>query len=59
MQPQLISLLHGTPLGDRLEFGMLACFTCKASCDAPANRPYLEEFVFTQTEPREAWLPKV
>mmetsp|Transcript_90170 Transcript_90170/g.227012 ORF Transcript_90170/g.227012 Transcript_90170/m.227012 type:complete len:457 (-) Transcript_90170:116-1486(-) len=58
VQPQLISLLHGTSLADRLEFGTMCCYTCRASCDPPQDRPYVEEFVYVQAEPREAWLPK-
>lgn len=59
VQPQLIALLCGTSdMVDRLEFGTICCYTCRASCTAPSERPYLEEFAYVQAEPRDAWLPK-
>lgn len=58
VQPQLITLLSGTDLADRLDFGTICCFTCKGSCSAPDSQPYLEEIAFVQGEPREAWVPQ-
>jgi len=59
VQPQLISHLYGTSsIAERLEFGTMCCFTCRWSCDPPEDKPYAEEFVYVQGEPREAWLPR-
>lgn len=59
VQPMIMSLLQGTgPLSERLDFGTILCYVCEKSCDSPTEAPYLEEFVYVQPEPREAWLPK-
>eukprot|EP00928_Gymnodinium_smaydae_P008259 TRINITY_DN13002_c0_g1_i1.p2 TRINITY_DN13002_c0_g1~~TRINITY_DN13002_c0_g1_i1.p2 ORF type:complete len:523 (+),score=144.50 TRINITY_DN13002_c0_g1_i1:173-1570(+) len=60
VQPQLISLLAGTPLADRLDYGVICCFVCSESCCASSERssPYLEEVAVVQGEPQEAWLPR-
>jgi hypothetical protein len=58
VQPQLIALLMGTPLADRLDYGVICCYTCRNSCDPPASSPYLEEFAYVQPEPVDGWLPK-
>ncbi len=43
VQPQLISLLTGSPFADRLDFGILCVFTCRESCVLADGGPYLEE----------------
>jgi len=59
VQSMLISALRNTTeLAERLDFGSIFCWTCEGTCDPPADQPYVEEFVFVQAEPREAWLPK-
>mmetsp|Transcript_11775 Transcript_11775/g.37762 ORF Transcript_11775/g.37762 Transcript_11775/m.37762 type:complete len:254 (+) Transcript_11775:331-1092(+) len=59
VQPQLIALLAGSRLADRLDYGTICCYVCSKSCDATDEAaPYLEEFAHVQPEPYDAWLPK-
>lgn len=61
VQPQLIALLKGSPLQDRLDFGTICIFSCEESCDAKPgsdHSPYFEEFVYVQPEPVSEWIPK-
>lgn len=59
LQPQMIAILGGTRLAERLDFGTICCYSCRASCDpAKGSSPYLEEFAHVQAEPHDAWLPK-
>ncbi|CAE8732761.1 unnamed protein product, partial [Polarella glacialis] len=59
VQPQLIYLLRGSPLADRLDFGTMCVYVCEDSCEPEAgSSPYIEEFVYVQPEPTEEWIPK-
>jgi len=58
VQPQLIALLGESIGADRLDYGIICCYVCSQSCDAPEGTYYMEEFAHVQPEPKEAWLPK-
>ncbi|CAE7317150.1 Pdcd2 [Symbiodinium sp. CCMP2456] len=56
VQPMIISLLAGSPLQDRLDFGTICIYSCEESCDDP-ERSYVEEFAYVQPEPVSEWIP--
>lgn len=57
VQPQLISLLSSSPLAKRLDYGAVYVYACSGHCEAAADNPYMEEYVYVQPEPGDAWLP--
>jgi len=50
IQPQLISLLKN----DRLDWGVVCCYTCSESCNPPGTgSAYLQEWIYMQHEPED------